>query len=198
MTATSAAEREEIADIVRSVVASLHGDLTAADVSLYGELQGLASFIAAAKGEIASIQPHDIRHHHLPTANDELTAVVGATAHATGEILDCVEQIEKMKSDLAPAQAEKVNELVTRIYEACNFQDITGQRITKVMKLINHIEERVSKLNGLFGDTQSKAANDVTARPPSDKDLMNGPQLAGKAASQEEIDMLFSSLVAKK
>ena len=199
MTATSAAEREEIADIVRSVVASLHGDLTAADVSLYGELQGLASFIAAAKGEIASIQPHDIRHHHLPTANDELAAVVGATAHATGEILDCVEQIEKMKPDLTPAHAEKVNDLVTRIYEACNFQDITGQRITKVVKTLEQIDHKVSVLLNAFGDTSHPPVPGLAGAAPAvavaatqpDADLLNGPQLPGKGISQADIDALF-------
>ena len=198
MTATSAAEREEIADIVRSVVASLHGDLTAADISLYGELQGLAAFIAAAKGEIAAIKPHDIRHHHLPTANDELSAVVGATAEATGEILDCVEQIEKMRPELDEDKSAKVNDLVTRIYDACNFQDITGQRITKVVKTLQQIDHKVSLLLAAFGDAHAHHDGAAPVAPPAElapaeADLLNGPQLPGKGISQADIDALFGN-----
>jgi chemotaxis protein CheZ len=197
----------EIVEIVRSVVATLRGDFSAADVTLYGELQALGAFIAATKAEIAAIRPDDIQQKHLPTATDELSAVVGATAQATGEILDVVEQIEKLGPQLAAEHAAKVTELVTRIYEACNFQDITGQRITKVVKALQQIDTKVAAILAAFGDklpgehaprapdASRAAVPAATAQPsqatPSEADLLNGPQLPGQGISQADIDALF-------
>jgi chemotaxis protein CheZ len=204
-------DRTEIAEIVRSVVSTLKGDFTAADIALYNELQALGDFIDAAKAEIAAIRPHDIKDQHLPTATDELSAVVGATAAATGEILDAVEQMEKMRAELADAQAARVTELVTRIYEACNFQDITGQRITKVVKTLQQIDAKVVALLTAFGDhlpgeqgaaaapagaaaaPASAPAAGAAAPLPPDHGLLNGPQLPGQGISQADIDALFAN-----
>ena len=38
--------------------------------------------------------------------------------------------------------------VVTRIYEACSFQDITGQRIGKVVTALKAIEGRVQQVGG--------------------------------------------------
>jgi chemotaxis protein CheZ len=198
---TETPDRAEIVEIVRSVVSSLRGDFSAADVTLFGELQALGAFIAAAKAEIAAIRPDDIQQKHLPTATDELSAVVGATAQATGEILDVVEQIEKLGPSLAAEHAAKVTELVTRIYEACNFQDITGQRITKVVKTLQQIDAKVAAILAAFGD---KLPGEHTAPAPAaapaapapaatsaEAGLLNGPQLPGQGISQADIDALF-------
>jgi chemotaxis protein CheZ len=194
-------DREEIVDIVRSVVSSLRGDFTAADVMLYSELQALGAFIAAAKAEIVAIRPDDIQQKHLPTATDELSAVVGATAQATGEILDVVEAIEKLGPQLAAEHAAKVTELVTRIYEACNFQDITGQRITKVVKTLQQIDAKVAAILAAFGDqlpgdcalrTPAAAPAEAPADARADAGLLNGPQLPGAGISQADIDALFA------
>jgi chemotaxis protein CheZ len=198
---SEAPDRAEIVEIVRSVVSTLRGDFSAADVTLYGELQALGSFIAAAKAEISAIRPDDIQQKHLPTATDELSAVVGATAAATGEILDVVEQMEKMRAELAAEQAAKVTDLVTRIYEACNFQDITGQRITKVVKTLQQIDVKVAAILAAFGDKlpgEHASLTPVAAAAPEpvrdarpDADLLNGPQLPGQGISQADIDALF-------
>jgi chemotaxis protein CheZ len=194
-------ERAEIVEIVRGVVASLRGDFSAADVMLYGELQALGAFIAAAKAELAAIRPDDIQQKHLPTATDELSAVVGATAQATGEILDVVEQIEKLGPSLSADHAQKVTELVTRIYEACNFQDITGQRITKVVKTLQQIDAKVAAILAAFGDRlpgeqhaphAAAASQPAAPAPAPEADLLNGPQLPGRGISQADIDALFA------
>src|SRR3712207_6839045 len=85
-------DRDEIERIVQSVVATLRGDMTAAELSLYAELEGLWRFIRHAKTEIAALRPDEIQDKHLPTAADELDAIVGATEQATHVILDSVEK----------------------------------------------------------------------------------------------------------
>lgn len=189
---------EDVGLMFMQMAGSLNPNVSPTDQFMHQEISRLANYITEAKREIFAITSDDKSETVLNDASQHLDEVIKHTEEATTSIMDAADEIMASANGLGGDAEQKIMNAAGRIYESCNFQDITGQRITKVMKLINHIEERVSKLNGLFGDTQSKAANDVTARPPSDKDLMNGPQLAGKAASQEEIDMLFSSLVAKK
>jgi chemotaxis protein CheZ len=192
----------EITAIVESIMSKLAGDLTAADLKLYTELEQLARFIQNARSEIAAVRPHDINAEDIPRATDELDAVVGATEEATGTILDACEQLEKATASLPPEAAEQITNAVTRIYEACNFQDITGQRITKVVKTLKHIEDRVSAMLTAFGDELAKhQAASPAAKPaetpaeakPSDADLLNGPQMPDDAKKQAEIDAILAS-----
>jgi chemotaxis protein CheZ len=98
-----------------------------------------------------------------------------------------------------PAMAEKVTDAVTLVYESCNFQDITGQRITKVVKALKHIESKVDALVAAFGDEISKykaqhpQAEKAKEDPMSDQALLNGPQLAANAGKQDDIDALLAS-----
>jgi chemotaxis protein CheZ len=98
--------------------------------------------------------------------------------------------------ELAPEHGAQLTEVTTLIYEACNFQDITGQRITKVVKALKHIEERVEALVGAFGpDIRNGTPSPVPAGEAAavtDADLLNGPQLPDKARDQAAIDALFN------
>jgi chemotaxis protein CheZ len=197
--ASPAMDRKQIEEIVQSVVVSLRGDLTAADLSLYQELEGLARFIQSAKAEIAALRPDEIQNEHLPSAADELDAIVGNTEEATGIILDSVEKIEAIAQKIEGENGTQIVDVVTKIYEACNFQDITGQRITKVVKTLKQIENKVVALIGAFGDELARekaraaaaAPAPAPAQKPSDEDLLNGPQLPTNANSQADIDSLF-------
>ena len=103
--------------------------------------------------------------------------------------------------DVEPEVQAKLMTATTDIYEACTFQDITGQRITKVVTALKHIEDTVDGLLNAFGDEIAKyrEANpkqvDVpeVASIPSDEDLLEGPQLEGKGNNQAEIDALLAS-----
>src|SRR5258708_7860400 len=92
----------EITAIVESVMARLAGDLTAADLKLYAELEALARFIQTARSEIAAVRPQDIGATDIPLATDELDAVVGATEEATGTILDAAEALSSPAGTLSP------------------------------------------------------------------------------------------------
>src|SRR5690348_1114859 len=140
-----AVDTTEVAAVVEAIVESLSGDMSIADLKLYRELEQLAQYIQRAKREIAEVKPHDIRERHIPMATDELDAVVEATAEATGIILDEAEAVQKLGATLPPPVNNKIAGAVTRIYEACNFQDITGQRITKVVKTLKYIEAKIGR-----------------------------------------------------
>jgi chemotaxis protein CheZ len=182
----------EVTSVVEAVIGSLSGDLSIADLKFYSELEELARYIQSAKREIREIQPHDISQRHIPMATDELDAVVNATAEATGAILDVAETIEKLVPTMPAETGQTVAAAVTRVYEACNFQDITGQRITKVVTALKHIEAKVAALLAAFGEADGvPSAADASAAPAGD-DLMSGPQLPAHANRQAEIDAILA------
>jgi chemotaxis protein CheZ len=191
--------REEVAAIVESVLTSLQGDLSSADVRLYHELEQLSQLIQSAKSEIAAIRPEDINNQHIPTATDELDAIVGATEDATGVILDSMEKIEALTGKMDAEIGTQVGDAVTRVYEACNFQDITGQRISKVVKALKEIEVKIDALVKAFGTQGEGGAKKAPANgeakskdPRQDSHLLNGPQLPANAISQADIDALLA------
>lgn len=194
---------KSILEIVESVMGSIQGDGSLINVRLFSEIESLAQFITKAKAEIAEIRPDDIKNEHLLTATDELSAIVGSTETATNSILEAMEVLEGLAGGLEGEVAEKISDAVTKVYEACNFQDITGQRITKVVKALQHVETKVTALLVAFGHEAATAApkretaaetTTPTGRPARpDEDLMSGPQLPEKSTSQEDIDALFAS-----
>jgi chemotaxis protein CheZ len=194
-------EGDRIEATVRAVLSTMAGDLTAKESALLAELEGLGRTIARAKAEIAALKVEDIRDAHIPSATDELDAIVDHTAHATNEILDSCETLENLQSELSGDAADKLQGAVTRIYEACSFQDITGQRIGKVVTALKAIEVRISTIvsaaSGMDGASPAPVAKDAGA-PTNDgrtegQKLANGPQLPGAGVSQSEIDRLLAS-----
>jgi chemotaxis protein CheZ len=188
----SAVDTVEVAGVVEAIVESLSGDMSVADLKLYRELELLARYIQRAKREIAELQPRDIRERHIPMATDELDAVVEATAEATGAILDEAEFVQKLAYSMAPEAGKATIESMTRIYEACNFQDITGQRIAKVVKTLKYIEAKIDALLAAFDE--SGGGQKVEAPPKPKEELVSGPQLPEKANTQAEIDAILASL----
>jgi len=183
---------DKVGEVVAALLETVTGDISAGDLRLYHELESLASYIQSAKSEIAQLRPDEIRSDFIPSATDELDAIVGSTETATNNILDAAERLEALSPMLDPEVAERMTEIITTIYESCNFQDLTGQRITKVVKVLKVIEERVDTLVKVFGaqvEEGPKAAKEVL----SDEDLLNGPQLPTSATDQAEIDRLMAS-----
>ena len=140
----------------------------------------------------------------IPLATDELDAVVGATEEGDRYHSRWPARRSRRVQRHGAARDRRgaITGAVTRIYEACNFQDITGQRITKVVKTLKHIEDRVSAMLSVFGDETCHRAADrhaaPVAPPPASKppaaasegDLLNGPQLPDDAKKQAEIDAI--------
>jgi chemotaxis protein CheZ len=186
---------DQVGEVVRSLLDSIAGDISAGDLRLYREVESLAQYIHAAREEIAALRPGDIKHRFIASATDELDAIVGATEAATNEIMDAAESLEAVTSSLDAGAAEKLADITTRIYEACTFQDITGQRITKVVKALKDIEDRVEGLVRMFGAEYEKdaSAHKDPSETRSDQDLLNGPQLPASASNQADIDALLAS-----
>lgn len=188
---------DAIEQAVRQVLGSLAGDMTTTEATLLAELEALGREVQRAKTEIAALRVDDINASHIPRATDELDAVVEHTANATNEILDVCEGLEAMQSRVPAPESEKLAAAVTRIYEACSFQDITGQRISKVVSALKAIESRVAAVTARFSSgTDPLPVPEETASitPVTEgRALANGPQLPAAASSQQEIDKLLAS-----
>ena len=161
-----------------------HGDPSALVDTLLREVRALSDFISKARGEIAQIRPNDLKAEKLPRAGKELEAIVRSTEEATGTIMDAAEAI--MGAD----PNEAVMDHCTRIIEACAFQDLTGQRITKVVHTLTFIEDRLNSMNTVWGG--------VLDAQPTESDgeerFLNGPALEGEGHDQAGIDALFDDV----
>jgi chemotaxis protein CheZ len=188
----------DVEEIVKQVLSSLQGFASPGDLKFYTELEELARFIRQAKQEIASIKPKDISNSFIPSATDELDAVVGSTEEATNKIMDVCDKITEIAGKCPAEVNEALIGCTTNIYEACNFQDITGQRITKVVETLKHIDARVTAIVKAMGDEIHRGDGDgrvprhVHAADP-DNALLNGPQLPKEAISQDDIDKLMGN-----
>lgn len=132
----------------------------------------------------------------LKRAAGELGAAVEGMEKAVQTILQSAEVIDDRAKALADVHrsgherklAEDVQDHLTRIYEACNFQDIAGQRIGKVIETLNAVDVRGTRPTGNSADHQRAAE-----RPERPKRLLNGPRLDGEtdSVSQHDIDAMF-------
>ena len=91
--------------------------------------------------------------------------------------------------------SEEIQERVVSIFEACNFQDLTGQRISKVMTTMKFIENHITVMMDIWGGVDAIKAHAplIADDRAGDARLLNGPKLDGDAghASQNDIDALF-------
>ncbi|HEY4041699.1 MAG TPA: protein phosphatase CheZ [Rhodopila sp.] len=180
-----------ITEVVRAVLTTISDELTVKEATLLREVEELGRTIATAKSEIAALRIDDITDHDIPFATDELDAIVQHTAHATHAILESCEMLDDVSTSVTGEPAAKLQAAVTQIYEACSFQDITGQRITKVVTTLKAIEQKVAHIIATFGPATQAQRRAVTA--PTQADLLNGPQLPAHAMDQSDIDKLLAS-----
>ena len=162
-----------------------------AAAALQRDLARLQDIFARQKRELAALMTdgHDRRMAH---AASKLGAAVEGMEKATVKILKSSEVIDEsakalaatLKTDYERGLAQDIQESVVRIYEACNFQDLAGQRIGNVIATLSMIEDRLAALL------------DPSKVQPTEKagnGLLNGPRLdgAGGHKSQSDIDAIF-------
>jgi chemotaxis regulatin CheY-phosphate phosphatase CheZ len=198
--------RNIAADEVKAIVQSLRtawfeheeaAETTRRLEVLRRELQDMSASIVQARKEIASIRPRDEGDDRISTAANELDAIVQSTERASIEILGAAERIMDAANGVRGAGApatfcDILDAEVMNIFTACSFQDLTGQRTTKVVNALRYIEQRVLALIGLWG-VGDVADKDIPAGPVDyrpDAHLLNGPSDDG--VGQDDIDRMMS------
>ena len=167
------------------------------------ELDLIYDAINRTKREIAVLHGKSFNGEEMARVNGELGAVVGGTEEATQQILEAAEAIDQAASALAKVNSpdqqkllsEEIQERVISIFEACNFQDLTGQRINKVMTTMKFIENHITVMMDIWGgvDAIKAHAPPIVDTREGDDRLLNGPKLEDDIghASQDDIDALF-------
>jgi chemotaxis protein CheZ len=170
------------------VIRELNGLNSEKKQPLVGVLQYLSDHIRRTRSELGALRKKG-EGASLASTADELEEVVAETARAANEIMGAAEAIEGLLSRVDETVGAELLAAVTRIYEASAFQDITGQRITKIIRAVLDIETKIETLVDACGTGPGGLAE-----PEGDAALLNGPQLGKNAATQDDIDALFESL----
>jgi chemotaxis protein CheZ len=203
---------------LRTMVSPLRGIIEGLSENYRGELAKVAGLrtdigeideaIRGTKKELAAIK---VGAHigGVDIAALELATVVSQTEAATNDILAAAEGIETIAGaiqsettlEAAKSLANDIADKVTTIYMASNFQDLSGQRISRVVDTLNFIESRVHRMIEAWGGLQ--ALHDLIETEIQVKQeeretegaaaLANGPVVVGSEdhVDQSEIDALF-------
>ncbi|MFZ2620002.1 MAG: protein phosphatase CheZ [Alphaproteobacteria bacterium] len=210
------AQVKELLDSVRGIFGNhFTGTKSVDGQRMFAELGELAQFINNAKKELKEVNSAQLTGKDIPDASTQLDAIVRMTEQATGRIMDECEKVQgvhqnirdrllAMEPPLDPDAMAMVEDLmteaetsVTHIYEACNFQDITGQRIQKVVKVLQEIERQILRMVVVFGLSQNEEKLDEKQKQElkADAALLAGPAIPGQGLEQDDIDSILSTLL---
>ncbi len=168
----------------------------AIDAAIYRELKAIADYISFLRSEIGELQANEMRAKRIPAAGEELHAVVSATEAAGNAIMASAEAVMGASANTIEEYKAFVEEQMLAIFEACSFQDLTGQRITKVVQTLEQIETRVARFAvATNANDKSGFANDEEAARAERADtlLLHGPSLDGEGIVQNEVDAILDA-----
>jgi chemotaxis protein CheZ len=172
-----------------------------AEATLAGELSLLRDVVARNTRALIDLIT-DGKDRRMARAAGELAAAVESMETATQKVLASAESIDDCARALVSALtddyhhglAQDIQDHVVRVYEACNFQDLAGQRIGKVIATLVMVEEQLAVMIERYDAGTGAAWTARKAGSPQSEDLLNGPRLDGEIghASQKDIDLLFA------
>jgi hypothetical protein len=139
------------------------------------DLLEMAKAISKTKSEISALRPGEHAHSDLTVASEALDGIVRSTERATSEILEAAEHVQETAWTLREAGTDdalcsELDRRATEIYTACTFQDLTAQRIVKIVNTLRFLEGRIAAMIEIWGieDDQPQSGQD---RPDLSSDL---------------------------
>jgi chemotaxis regulatin CheY-phosphate phosphatase CheZ len=193
-------DTDRVLGAIELLKGSLAETITASSMDvLRRELETMAASIAQTRKEIASIKPEGPGNNRIVTATEELDHVVKSTEKAAAEILSSAERVlaiaqEFKDKGINDPLCNELEEQGTTLLMACSFQDLTGQRMTKVVNTLRYLETRVNAMIEIWGITAQDAEKIVQQHIESKPDghLLNGPAKDGEGVAQDDIDRLLN------
>jgi chemotaxis protein CheZ len=160
--------REGIRADVTAMFADLHRFVDRRIAELSAEVHGAVQLLdyseANLSSQLAKVHEQIVSMLKAPAAATrnsglELEAVVEVTERAANQIMEAAEAIGDWVSSGSrdPDSVRQVAERINSIFEACSFQDLTGQRIRRA---IEHLQKVESMLGGIIEEN-------VEAAPPA-------------------------------
>ncbi|HTH16013.1 MAG TPA: protein phosphatase CheZ [Magnetospirillum sp.] len=163
------------------------------------ELVGLFGHLQKIRKELAALNPPGAPDH-FNSMSEQLDEIVHATERATNSIMESVEGVDNLMGEARTyCQGGKLGEIfdqvtdrVNTVFEACSFQDITGQRVTKVVNSLKFVEERIHAIIFTWGREElTKVVVEIKEDQDPDKKLLHGPQMPGQGVSQADVDRML-------
>ncbi len=190
---TAVMRREPLADDAEGALRR-HAEIVNGLAALRAAIAGLATPSAPAAGalhagarEHAGAQEQRSRADDMVRARRTLDAVCKDSEAATQKILAAAEDIDQTANNLSAALegkieqelAQDIRDRAVQIFEACNFQDLIGQRLAALMTALTAAEQHIAPPREPHAPTMEPA--------------VHGPRLDGDRdhLSQAEIDVLF-------
>ena len=165
------------------------------------EIEVIYQAVKRSKDDIDAVGAGSLQGDRVARAGRDLRAIVAATEQATQAILQAAEEIERSANTLADtlksghdkALADDILDRVVQIFEACNFQDLTGQRVAKVVATLKFVEDHAARLLQIWGGIEQFRPVVFDADDGRDTGCLNGPKLPGDPGhfTQDDIDALF-------
>ena len=165
------------------------------------ELDVIGDAIKQTRSEIVSLQDQGFDSSRVTRVIQEMDAVFSDTSGATDRILKAAEDIDEnanalrdlLKGGHEQGLAQDIQDRVTAIFEACNFHDLTGQRISKVGATLKMVEDHLARMMEIWSVIERFNLDAAQSAATGLDDLINGPKLAGDSghSTQDDIDKLF-------
>lgn len=160
----------ELLDVTREMANGNYSRAIESD--LYGELGELARYINMTFKKLQTLEPNiKLSSEKIPLAASQLSDITRATEEATNRIMELTEKvldnhdlissgIERVKCSnrLDKSNIGELDKLVSNnkeslieIITCLSFQDLTGQKINKIMEMMREVESRILELIVTFG-----------------------------------------------
>ncbi len=169
--------------------------------ALKKEVAGLFNSFQRVRDELASLNIPSTEDNLLGSVAEQMTAITEETSSATNSIMEATEAIQTVNERLlkeikfggARPNFEEIALHTNKIFEACSFHDITGQRLTKIATAISILEDSFGTLATVVGKSalQTAKVEKKSIHRNDDGLELTGPRVDDTAYSQEDIDKLF-------
>lgn len=183
----------EAIDSLKSYISSEHDPADMLQLRL--DIVDMTQTIEQIKTEIANTGDDGTT---MSDAQLQLNVVLDETEEATSTILTSAEKVQEIVWEMKEtaednAELDKIDELVTEIYTACSFQDLTGQRLRKVVQLLAVIEQGLNNMVSLWNSDELERYKKSTIAENDEDHLKNGPAMPDEAQEQNEIDAVLEA-----
>jgi chemotaxis protein CheZ len=185
--ALRAAIREEISPFFAELRCFLDRRVSELSAEVHGATQLLGYSEDNLSGQLGKLHEQVARMLAAPadanrSSGIELEAVVHTTEQAANQILEAAESISDSIRTAVPDRdiMADINRKIDAIFEACSFQDISGQRIRRAIEHLQHVDTALADMIAPPGT----AAPVYQPRPPTV--VSNGVD-----QNQDAIDAMF-------
>lgn len=157
------------------------------------EVDLIALYISDLRAAINGLGVADITDQKIAAVRADIRDVIDHTRSATDTVLGTAEDLIAAE-ETGEAYRALVEDRMMRLMEACSFQDLTGQRLSRVAEALNAMDQRLKNFAEIVKPRAGhvcRAAEEETREEWRQRHLISGPGGAG-AIDQDTVDGLMA------